>query len=151
MWNLHFIVINRPSSAVLYSWMIVDNDFNEFAACWGAIHVLELLNISYAHWYNWACAWCRDCSRVGLILFSLSQITSVGKIQGRGEGNTVSPHNSTGTEMYSCGTFPYLTICLSSWTSVVDGSIPSIHSVLLGVPLPNPTYTKYHTCIHMSY
>ena len=50
-------------------------------------------------------------------------------------------------------TFPYFTICLSNWTSVVSGSIPSIHSVLLGVPLPNPTYmrTCMCTCIYHNY
>ena len=28
--NLGLIIINRPDTAILYSWTIIDNDFNEF-------------------------------------------------------------------------------------------------------------------------
>ena len=46
---------------------------------------------SHAHQDNRAHAWCGDYSRVGFILFSSSQITSAGTIQGgENSGNTVT-------------------------------------------------------------
>ena len=100
-WNLHLLMTNRPNTAAMNCWAIVDNDFNKFHC---TLRLLERSNIEpRPHQDNRTHAWCRDYSRAGFILCQLkpNNWCRNNSRAGRIQGNTVCSIQQSSQDPYT--------------------------------------------------